>query len=139
MSRSAQDSKGWVDDILGIWNTGFEMTWGTVKSSMERQYGMHNGGYRDRWECNIECLEGTLVRNIGCMMEEVTWVDWKRRQCSYRQNCEEKLWHKHEDLVDATMELLFYPSANGRVLYETSSYQMCKLWKAHPNSYMKNN
>lgn len=48
MSRSALDSEGWAEDILGIWNTGFEMTWRTVKSSMERQHRMHDGGYRDR-------------------------------------------------------------------------------------------
>lgn len=82
MSRSASDSKGWVEDILGIWHKGFEITCGTVRSSMERQYRMHNGGYMDTWECNIEYLDrgyvSGLVRNRGCMMDEITWMDGKR-------------------------------------------------------------
>ena len=53
MSRTVSDSKCWVEDILTIWHKGFEITWGTVRSSMERQNRLHDGRYMDTWEYNI--------------------------------------------------------------------------------------
>lgn len=42
---------------------------------------MHDGEYRDREEYNIEYLDRVyfsgLVRSIGCMMKEVTSVEWR--------------------------------------------------------------
>lgn len=101
--------------ISQAYGIGIEITWGTVRSSVAR---MHNGGYTDTQECNIEHLVrgyiSGLARNRWCMIQKATSVDGQRMQGSWRQTCEEKLWQTHEDHVDGTMQFLFYPSGNGR-------------------------
>lgn len=46
---------------------------------MARQYRMHNGGYTDTWECNIEHLVRGYIsgpaRNRECMIEKAASVD----------------------------------------------------------------